>query len=180
MKMPKNPNDDVAYDESKLSTIVLAGGCFWGTQAFIRRIYGVARTLCGYANGCTLQPTYDDVCSGTTGYVEAVAVKYDHSKISLHDLLSKFFRTIDPTSKNMQGNDIGTQYRTGIYYTDEKDRKVIEHTIMQLQGRYDRPIVTEIMPLFCFFDAEDYHQDYLEDNPNGYCHVDLSMLEEDE
>ncbi|MDR0287946.1 MAG: peptide-methionine (S)-S-oxide reductase MsrA [Clostridiales bacterium] len=176
MKMPVNPNNNIKYEEQSLSKIVLAGGCFWGTQAYIRRVPGVAYTECGYANGHTKAPDYELVCTGTTGHAEAVLVKYDANRLPLKNLLSEYFKTINPTSKYRQGGDIGTQYRTGIYYSDPKDGPIIRMVVSDEQKNYDKPIVTEILPLQCFYRAEDYHQDYLEKNPNGYCHVNLSML----
>ena len=176
MRMPDNPNQNIEFDENKLSGIVLAGGCFWGTQAYIRRILGVAYTECGYANGFIQNPDYESVCGGTTGHAEAVLVKYNAELLPLKKLLFEYFKTINPTSKNRQGGDMGTQYRTGIYYADPNDEAVIRDVISEEQKKYDRPVVTEVLPLACFYKAEEYHQDYLEKNPNGYCHVDLSKL----
>lgn len=158
-----------------MKEIVLAGGCFWGVDAYFARKEGVASTRSGYANGTTENPTYEQVCAGKTGHAEAVHVKYDASVLSLETLLEKFFKVIDPTVRNRQGNDIGTQYRTGIYYMDEEDRSVVEDFIARKAKDYARPIVTEVEPLRCFYDAEEYHQDYLKKNPRGYCHIDLDM-----
>lgn len=176
MRMPDNPNRNLAFDENKLCSIVLAGGCFWGTQAYIRRIRGVARTECGYANGRTENPDYKQVCGGATGHAEAVLVQYDADILPLQKLLSEYFSTINPTSRNRQGGDAGTQYRTGIYYSNPSDEAVIRAVISEEQRKVEAPIVTEVLPLTCFYRAEDCHQDYLEKNPNGYCHVDLSRL----
>ncbi|MCL2550173.1 MAG: peptide-methionine (S)-S-oxide reductase MsrA, partial [Methanimicrococcus sp.] len=176
MKLPDNPNKRITFDESKLSRIVLAGGCFWGTQAYIRRLPGVAHTKCGYANGHTVNPDYYSVCSGETDHTEAVDVKYDAEMLPLRKLLAEYFKTIDPTSKNRQGGDMGTQYRTGIYYVGSEDEAVILQAVAEEQKKYEKPIVTEVLPLTCFYPAEDFHQDFLERNPNGYCHVDLSKL----
>jgi len=175
--LPKNPNKDVTFDQANLREIYLAGGCFWGTDAFMERVLGVAETRCGYANGTTENPTYKEVCTGTTGHAETVYVKYDPAMVSLPKLLDAFFETINPTSLNKQGEDIGTQYRTGIYYTDPTEHEVIEQFIAAKQGSYNKPIVVEILPLICYYDAEDYHQKYLEKNPGGYCHVDLGLLD---
>lgn len=176
MHMPDNPNLKINFG-SDLSQIVLAGGCFWGTQAYIRRVPGVAFTQCGYANGYTEDPTYEEVCSGATGHAEAVMVKYDASKLPLCKLLTQYFKTINPTTLNRQGNDRGSQYRSGIYYLEPHDLPEIQAAIVAEQKKYPKPIVTEVVPLDSFYPAEGYHQDYLEKNPSGYCHVDLSSLE---
>lgn len=159
-----------------MKEIVLAGGCFWGVEEYFSRIPGVSETEVGYANGNTENPTYEQVCSNMTGHAEACLVKYDESMISLDELLAKFWLVIDPTIKDRQGNDVGNQYRTGIYYMDESDIPTIENSIEGEQKKYDKPIVTEIQPLNCFYPAEEYHQRYLKKNPNGYCHIDLSKF----
>lgn len=174
--LAENPNKHRQYNHDTLKTITLAGGCFWGTQAYMSRLLGVARTECGYANGRTDDPTYESVCTGTTGYAEVVRIQYDEEMIPLKVLLHEYFKTINPTSRNRQGGDVGSQYRTGIYYTDESDTAVIQEVIGEEQKKADRPIVTEVLPLSSFYKAEEYHQDYLEKHPNGYCHVDLSLL----
>lgn len=176
--LPDNPNTGVAYSESKLNTIWLAGGCFWGIEAYMARIYGVADVTVGYANGKTEDPSYEEVISGS-GHAETVQVSYDPEKVTLDQLLTYFFRVVDPTSVNKQGNDRGSQYRSGIYYQDEADRLIIESAIAKEQKNYDKEIVTEVMPLEGYYLAEEYHQDYLEKNPNGYCHVDFKNLEEE-
>ena len=175
-RFPGNPNINVKYDKNKLRDIYLAGGCFWGVEAFISRIYGVYDVTVGYANGTTKNPTYEDVCRNDTGFAETAHVQYDPEKVDLKTLLGDFFKVIDPTSLNKQGNDRGSQYRTGIYYVDESDKAVIEEVAAQEQKKYDEPIVTEIEPLRNFYLAEEYHQDYLEKNPNGYCHINFSKL----
>lgn len=157
-----------------LNYIWLAGGCFWGVQAYFARFPGVVHTSVGYANGNTDNPTYYEINS--TGHSETVCVGYDPEIVSLETLIEYFFKIIDPTSLNRQGNDIGTQYRTGIYYKDEKDLDIIKEFIEKKQTKYKAPIVVEVMPLKNYALAEDYHQDYLEKNPNGYCHVDFSTL----
>lgn len=156
--------------------IYLAGGCFWGTEHFMKQIPGVLSTEVGYANSVVANPGYRQVCSGTTDAAEAVKVTYDAEKVSLPFLLDLYFKTIDPTSVNRQGNDRGTQYRTGIYYTDAADRQAIERALAGLQRRYDRPLAIEVMPLKNFYDAEQYHQDYLDKNPGGYCHIDPALF----
>ena len=157
--------------KQEIKTIWLAGGCFWGVEAFFKRTPGVIETNVGYANGKTERPGYYDIAR--TGHAETVQVTYDPAEVALKELLSYFFLIIDPTSLNKQGNDAGTQYRTGIYYRDENDRAVIEHTILAEQKKYARKIVVEVLPLGNYFPAEDEHQDYLGKNPGGYCHVDL-------
>ncbi|WP_238917876.1 peptide-methionine (S)-S-oxide reductase MsrA [Clostridium sp. YIM B02555] len=156
-----------------MKKIVLAGGCFWGVEEFISRIDGIVETKVGYANGTTANPTYEEVCSGSTGHTEACYITYDETKISLTTLLDKYWEIIDPTSFNKQGNDIGSQYRTGIYYIDENDKDLIMQSKTSLQKNYTKDIVTEVMPLKGFYAAEEYHQKYLKKNPNGYCHIKL-------
>lgn len=159
-----------------MESIVLAGGCFWGLQAFLRRLPGVNETEVGYANSKVPNPSYQQVCSQMTGSTEAVEVRFDPSIISLRQLLDAFFEVIDPTVANRQGNDIGTNYRTGIYYTSELQIPVIKQTMRTEQKQYGRPLVTEILPLKNFYPAEEYHQDYLEINPGGYCHIPVSVI----
>lgn len=157
-----------------MKQIYLAGGCFWGVEEYFSRIEGVVDTEVGYANGKKMNPTYEQVCTGLTGHAETTYVKYDEKVISLEELLNRFFRIINPTILNRQGNDIGNQYRTGIYYTDFNDLEVINKVVAQEQKKYDKPIVTEVKELAFFYYAEDYHQDYLKKNPGGYCHVDMN------
>lgn len=157
-----------------MKEIVLAGGCFWGVEEYISRIEGVVSTKVGYANGTKPNPTYEDVCSGDTGHAESCYIKYDENRLPLKKLLKKYFSVIDPTSVNKQGNDKGLQYRTGIFYIDSSDVPEIKDAVSEKQKKYDKPIVTEVKPLSCFYDAEEYHQKYLKKNPNGYCHINLS------
>ena len=154
-----------------MAEIYLAGGCFWGTEAYLSAIRGVTYTEVGYANGKTKNPSYEDVCHRNTGHAETVRVEYDPDVISLEFLLELFYDSIDPTSRNRQGADIGTQYRTGIYYTNSDDLAVIERSIARLQAKYDVKIAIEVKPLENYYKAEEYHQKYLEKNPNGYCHI---------
>lgn len=161
-----------------MKEIYLAGGCFWGVEAFFSRVPGVLDAASGYANGNTQNPSYEDVCRRNTGHAETVRVRYDPEKVSLETLLRLFFRIVDPTTKNRQGNDVGTQYRSGIYYVDEADKKMAESVLEDVRGQYRKPVVTELEPLRQFYEAEEYHQDYLEKHPSGYCHVDFSILEE--
>lgn len=174
--LPPNPNVKIDYNQADLHRIYLAGGCFWGTEAYLQRLPGVAATSVGYANGRTENPSYQDVCYNNTGHAETVEVQFDPGKIDLATVLEYFFKIIDPTLVNQQGNDRGTQYRTGIYYVDPADLTVIEAVVAQKQLAYKLPIVTEIRPLEQYFLAEDYHQDYLEKNPGGYCHVSFATL----
>ena len=160
--------------------IYFAGGCFWGTEAYFAKLKGVISTLCGYVNGTTEDPTYEDVCRLDTGHAETVLVEYEPSAIQTEKLLTEFFKTIDPTAINRQGNDIGTQYRSGIYYIDEADAPIIKNYVLKKQEEYAKPIATEVLPLRNFYPAEEYHQQYLEKNPNGYCHVDLSLINDED
>lgn len=163
-------------DNKDLSTIYFAGGCFWGTEHFMKQIDGVIKTEVGYANSDVANPTYKEVCSGRTGAVETVQVEYDTKITDLEYLITLYFATIDPTVKNRQGNDVGPQYRTGIYYTDSTQKTIIENTIDSIKKYFKAPIVTEILPLKNFYVAEDYHQDYLEKNPDGYCHLNPQLF----
>ena len=162
-------------ENGELSVIYLAGGCFWGVEAYFARIYGVQDATSGYANGIGERPTYEEVVRGTRKFAETVEVKYDPKRVQLYDLLTEFFKVIDPTSLNRQGNDIGISYRSGIYYVDVRDLPIIRSVVAKEQRKYAKPIVTEVLPLSNYYLAEEYHQDYLEKNPGGYCHIDLSM-----
>ncbi len=167
-------------EEKNLKTIYLAGGCFWGVEAYMSRIAGVYDSVSGYANGKTENPSYENVLYDDTGHAETVKVVYDENQVSLEELLDKFFKVVDPTTLNKQGNDVGTQYRSGIYYVDESDASVIENKITDLSNEYDEEIVVEVTPLDNFYLAEEYHQDYLEKNPNGYCHINLNAMNDTE
>ncbi len=156
-----------------MKEIVLAGGCFWGIEEFLSRIEGVLETEVGYANGRTPSPSYQDVCYRNTGYAEVCYVKYDEAKLSLDKLLEKYWSVIDPTALNRQGPDLGSQYRTGIYYINEADKETIVKSKEQEQLKHDKKIVTEIKQLENYYKAEDYHQKYLKKNPGGYCHIKL-------
>jgi len=171
-------NADVVWNKDQFAEIYFAGGCFWGTEAFMERLYGVYDVTSGYANGTTESPTYEEVITGDTGHAETVHVTYDTTKVDLSTLLLYYFKIIDPTSVNKQGNDVGSQYRTGIYYGDEADEVVIQAAIEEVQKKYSKPVVVEVLPLANYTLAEEYHQDYLEKNPNGYCHVDLDIANE--
>lgn len=156
-----------------MKKIVLGGGCFWGMEAYFKRLNGVVRTEVGYANGQTLEPTYKEVCTNTTGHAEVLYLEYDPSLITLETILPHLWKVIDPTLLNRQGGDIGSQYRTGIYYLDEADVPVIHASKDNEQLKYEKPIVTEVEPLKYYYPAEEYHQDYLTKNPGGYCHIKL-------
>ena len=157
-------------------TIYLAGGCFWGTEHFMKLIHGVESAEVGYANSVVPNPTYREVCTGKTGAAETVKVVYDADEVSLPFLLSLYYKTIDPTSLNRQGNDRGTQYRTGIYYTDPAELPAIEKSLAELQKHYSKPLAIEVGTLQNFYPAEDYHQDYLDKNPGGYCHISPGLF----
>ena len=157
--------------------IYLAGGCFWGLEKYLSLLKGVVSTEVGYANGKTAAPCYEDVCYKDTGHAETVKVIYDPTQISLSFLLSQFFDVIDPISVNRQGNDVGTQYRTGVYFVNPEDESVIKTAIHALQQRFDQPIAIEVVNLFQYYTAEEYHQKYLDKNPGGYCHIGKNMFE---
>ncbi len=161
------------------SEIYFAGGCFWGTEHFMKQIDGVTNTRVGYANGkmSIKKPTYEQVCNDNTGFAETVEVNYDPQQADLKLLIELVFKTIDPTSINRQGNDIGSQYRTGIYYTNTDDLPIIKETVEALAKNYSKPIVVEIQPLSNFYPAEDYHQDYLDKHPDGYCHINPDLFD---
>ena len=163
-------------DMKSTKEIYLAGGCFWGTAHFLKLIDGVEATQVGYANGNIANPTYKQVCTGTTDFAETVKVQYDPVKVDLPFLIDLYFKTIDPTSVNKQGNDRGTQYRTGIYYTDPADLSVIQETVHRLAATYTRPLAVEMKPLENFYPAEEYHQNYLDKNPGGYCHISPAKI----
>lgn len=171
-KMPNEENNSNKTDV--LRKIYLAGGCFWGIEAYFSKLPGVEKTIVGYANGHTKNPTYIDVLKGNTGYAECVLIEYNPNVISLKDLLNHFFDIIDPTSLNKQGNDIGTQYRNGIFYVRNEDKKIIKDKIKEESKKHSKNIVTELKRLQNFYPAEEYHQKYLDKNPGGYCHIDLS------
>ena len=160
-----------------MKTIYLAGGCFWGTEKYFALVPGVLHTEVGYANGKTQNPTYEEVCHQDTGYAETVKVEYDPARIPLVRLIGLFFEVIDPTSLNRQGEDVGNQYRTGMYYTDEADVPVLRAAMAALQSGLDAPVAVETMSLESYYPAEEYHQKYLEKNPEGYCHIGPERFE---
>ena len=157
----------------KKEIAVLAGGCFWGVEELIREIPGVLKTDVGYCGGETDQPVYNSVKTGQTGHAEALQVEFDSDILNFSVLLEHFFKLHDPTTKNQQGNDIGSQYRSVIFYNSDSQKEKAHEMIKRVDqsGAWKKPIVTQIIPLIQFFLAEDYHQDYLKKNPNGYtCH----------
>lgn len=155
-----------------MDTVTLAAGCFWCTEAVFQRLKGVDTVFSGYTGGNVNNPTYREVCSGSTGHAEAIQVVYNKNEISLTDLLHVFFKTHDPTTLNKQGGDHGTQYRSGIFYHDDEQKKIAEQIIKEMNDQkiFDAPIVTEVTAFSIFYSAEDYHQNYYNENPeNGYC-----------
>lgn len=168
---------DSSEPDTTKQVIYFAGGCFWGTEHFFKQIKGVTLTEVGYANGHTKNPTYQDVVYKNTGYAETVKVTYDPNQVQLKLLLELFFKTIDPTSINRQGNDIGTQYRSGIYYTSEAQLPLIQEMVGEVAKHYNQPLAVEVKPLQNFYTAEEYHQNYLDKNPGGYCHINPSLFE---
>lgn len=159
-----------------MKSIVLAGGCFWGVEAYLKNIEGVEFTEVGYANGDTISPTYEDVCNNS-GHAEAVSVYFNSEIISTKRIVELFLDIIDPTSVNKQGNDVGPQYRSGIYWQTNKQEEIIESVIEKIAEDYDDEIAIEVMELKNFYRAEEEHQDYLDKNPNGYCHIPKRKLE---
>lgn len=157
---------------SEPQTLVLGGGCFWCTESVYKEVHGVTDVESGYSNGQAPQPSYEDVCTGTTGCNEVVKLVYDPAQVSTRELLDIFFVIHDPTTLNRQGNDVGTQYRSGIYFTTDEQRETAQALIDELtaENAFGRPIVTELLPLAHYWPAEDYHQDFFERNPHqGYC-----------
>jgi peptide-methionine (S)-S-oxide reductase/peptide methionine sulfoxide reductase msrA/msrB len=161
-----------------LKEIYLAGGCFWGTEKYLSNIQGIVKTDVGYANGNTENPSYQEVCHNNTGHAETVRVFYNPNQIRLEFILNLYYDVIDPTSVNRQGGDCGSQYRTGIYYVDARDTEVIQASIQELQTSFEKPIAIEVLPLQNYYLAEEYHQKYLDKNPNGYCHIHKEKFEQ--
>lgn len=160
-----------------MAVIYLAGGCFWGTEQYLQNVKGIIETEVGYANGNTKNPTYEEVCHKNTGHAETVKVLYDETLISLGFILELYYDVINPVSMNRQGGDTGTQYRTGIYFVDDSDEEVIQQSIAKLQKRYKEKIAIEVKALSNYYRAEEYHQKYLDKNPNGYCHIGKDKFE---
>lgn len=163
-----------------MKKIVLAGGCFWGVEGYFDQLKGVLDTSTGYVDGNKKNPTYKEVCNGIATHAEAIEVTYDENLTSLETLLDHFFRIINPFSLNRQGHDIGRQYRTGIYYTDPEDATRIIDFMNQHFGLDIKKVRTEVKLCLDYELAEEYHQDYLKKNPNGYCHVDMGLAAPEE
>lgn len=165
-------------DSAQVERIYFAGGCFWGTQHLLKSLHGIRSAVCGYANSLVKDPSYDEVKTGSTGAVEAVMAEYNATVVDLRRLIAFFLRSIDPIAVNRQGNDVGTQYRTGIYYTTDAQKEAARKEIERLQKHYDKPVAVEVLPLKNFTPAEEVHQDYLEKNPGGYCHLSRELMAE--
>ncbi|WP_225333264.1 peptide-methionine (S)-S-oxide reductase MsrA [Halomicrobium urmianum] len=156
-------------------TATVAGGCFWCTEAVFEEIEGVESVTSGYAGGHVEDPSYEAVCSGETGHAECVRVEYDPDVLDYEDVLTVHFATHNPTTRDREGPDVGSQYRSAVFYHDETQRETVEAFVDDLESEYDDPIVTEIEPLETFYPAEDYHQNYYEENPDqAYCTVNVA------
>jgi peptide methionine sulfoxide reductase msrA/msrB len=176
MSEPKTPEaakaDERQTGDAKYETALVAAGCFWGVEEIFRKIPGVVKTTVGYTGGTTATPTYEKVSTGRTGHAEAIEVVYDPAQVDYASILDLFFRLHDPTTMNRQHNDVGTQYRSAVFYTSEAQKEIAERVKTEQAGIFKKPIVTEITAASTFYSAEDYHQDYLVKNPGGYnCHV---------
>lgn len=174
----ENKKEEINMEGKNIKEIYFAGGCFWGTEHLFQLVRGVVATEVGYANGKIKNPTYEQVISHTTGFAEAVKVQYDADEVDLPLLIDLYFKSIDPTTIDRQGNDVGDNYRSGIYTTDPTAEAIVKTEVAKLAKNYSKPVVVETIPLKNFYKAEDYHQDYLEKNPGGYCHIPLSVFEE--
>jgi len=163
---------------ANLQDVYFAGGCFWGVAEYFSRIPGVSDVTVGYANGTTKNPTYEQVCSGKTGHAEAVHIHYDPQRVSLKTLTEQFFKIINPISVNQQGNDVGIQYRTGMYFLTGEDKAILASVMAEVQKKYDKPLAVELIPLQNYYLAEEYHQNYLKKNPGGYCHIRFDSLKD--
>lgn len=163
-----------------MKDIYIAGGCFWGVQAYFDLIKGVVFTQVGYANGNMKNPRYEDLLSHRATHAETLHIQYDESIITLEQIILHMLRFVNPISVDKQGGDVGHQYRSGVYYKDENDRQVILDCFAKKEQEMEEKFVIEIKPLENFYPAEDYHQKYLESNPHGYCHVNLNLVKKDE
>lgn len=159
-----------------MKEIYFAGGCFWGVEHFFKGVDGVAEAMPGYANGNTENPTYKEVYTDTTGFAETVRVRYNPERVSLDFLTRMFFTVTDPLTLNRQGHDEGTRYRSGVFYVNEEDRPVIEAVFQDVSAKLGVPLVTQLEPLRSFYPAEEYHQNYLDKTPEGYCHLSLKTF----
>ncbi len=162
-----------------VETTIFSAGCFWGVEAYFKQLKGIIKTTAGYSGGIKENPTYEDVCTGKTGHAESVFIEYDSSVINYDKMLHYFWKIHYPTQKNRQGNDIGSQYRSMIFYFTPEQKQTALDSLKKLEksGKYNKPIVTEIVPAQKFWPAEEYHQDYLSKNPGGYCHVNLHDID---
>lgn len=159
-------------------TIYLAAGCFWGIEAYMKKLDGVLDTEVGYMGGVAPKPSYKQVCTGKTGHAETVRIVFDQTRLPLARLLKHFYRLHNPSSLNRQGNDIGSQYRSAIFYTNDQQLEMAKQQLVSWGQEHNRKAVTEISKAREFYPAEDYHQDYLDKNPGGYCHVDLKLADQ--
>lgn len=157
-------------------TATFAGGCFWGLEHYFQQLPGVVQVRSGYTGGSLPNPSYEQVCTGKTGHAEAIEILFDPKQISYATLLKHFWRIHDPYSLNRQGNDIGTQYRSAVFYHSPEQKKTLEDSLSQLSKKTKKKIVTQIASATTFYAAEDYHQNYLVKNPGGYCHIDMGLL----
>lgn len=159
-----------------MNKAIFAAGCFWGVQYYFDQIPGVTKTTVGYTGGHTENPTYEDVCSHTTGHAEAVELEFDPEKVSYETLVKQFFHMHDPTQLNRQGPDVGDSYRSAIFYFDDEQKKIAEDARTQSAEDFEQPIVTEISPASMFYEAEDYHQKYAERTGRGMCHIPYTPM----
>ena len=159
-----------------METAIFAAGCFWGVQFYFDQVPGVKETLVGYTGGHTEKPTYEDVCSHTTGHAEAVKITFDPSEVTYETLLKQFFKMHDPTQLNRQGPDVGDSYRTAIFYTSDKQKELAEKVKEESSDKFDKPVVTEITKASEFWPAEDYHQKFAERTGRGMCHIPYSEV----
>lgn len=162
-----------------MKKIIVAGGCFWGVEHYYKRLKGILDTTVGYIDGIKENPSYEEVCQ-SSGHAEAVLIQYDESVISLEKIVEHFFRIVNPTELNFQSHDMGIQYRNGFYVFNEEDKKIIKELIEKEQGRYKNKIVTFVKDVAPFYDAEKYHQDYLDKHPLGYCHINMAKAKPEE
>ena len=161
-----------------MKVIYVAGGCFWGVEAYYKKLKGIIDTECGYANGNIENPSYEDLKKHIATHAETVKVVYDETIISLIKILEHFLRIVDPYEVNHQGEDFGVQYRTAIYYLNEDDEKIINNYFNSIEK--SKPFAIQVEKLEAFYDPESYHQDYLDNNPNGYCHINFNLIRDDE
>jgi peptide-methionine (S)-S-oxide reductase len=163
-----------------MKQIIVAGGCFWGVEAYFRQLKGIEDTSVGYIDGNMKSPTYDMVCNGQATHAEACALTYDPKVLTIEKILDHLFRIIDPFSRFKQGHDVGMQYRTGVYYLDDEDEALIQNSFIKYFKDDIKRVKTHIKKATDYVLAENYHQRYLDKNPNGYCHVNLGLAKEEE